>query len=705
MITENEIKSLISGHISASENYDKTELTSKRERALNYYRGEMPDTPAMDNRSKVVSHDVSDTIGWILPGVMRVFTASDSFGVYEPSEPGDEEFCDQATDYVNYVFWRECKGYQIIWDSAHDAMLMNNGIIKHYWDDSEDCEYSNHSGLSEMKLAQLLQSDGVEVLTHSEKQETQMVVDPETQQQVEQQIITHDVKIKKVRSTGRLKIKCIPPEDFLIDERAETTDEARFCAHRQELMRSDLVEMGYAKKTIDDLPAYNAHGNDLDEARTDEDLLLDDENTDKATEIVEVYECYVKADADGDGVAEMLRVMASGSGSNVTILDWEVWEDDVPFTDIVIDRIPHRWEGRSVADETMDIQQIKTVVLRQGLDNLYSVNNPQKEAEKGSVLNPDELTSPSFGGVLWRKTGTAPIHPHVTPYIADKAFNALEYMDSVVEKRTGVSRSTMALDPGALQNQTAEGVRESKDSSYSKIELIARNLAEMGYSRLFRALLKLLVKHQDKPRMIRLRDDWAEMDPRHWNASMDVTINTGLGTGSRDRDLSMLNNILQNQYMMAQKAVEMGFPNLSIEMLPLIRNTLAKLCESAGMKSPEQFFPEVGEEELQQLRQMAEQKQNQPDPRAEAEKAKVEGQQQMARAKLQNDAQNSQQKLSLDQQKMEAELQMKRDQLEAEMALKIEQLRAELELKREATAMGAIQSANTSAVRMGGNPG
>jgi hypothetical protein len=133
----------------------------------------------------------------------------------------------------------------------------------------------------------------------------------------------------------------------------------------------------------------------------------------------------------------------------------------------------------------------------------------------------------------------------------------LEHFDQVTEKRTGVSRSTMALDPETLQNQSATANQNQKDASYSQVELIARNMAELGWKRVFKMILRLLVKHQDRPRTIRIRDKWVDMDPRFWNANMDVTVNTGLGTGSRDRDMAMLNNILQLQRELKMAELEL----------------------------------------------------------------------------------------------------------------------------------------------------
>ncbi|MCC7060794.1 MAG: hypothetical protein IT508_11240, partial [Burkholderiaceae bacterium] len=150
---DDSLKALLSQEISSALTYDDTELSQKRSKALEYYRGEMTDTPAMTGRSSVVSKDVADTIGWMLPGIIRVFTASDRMAIYEPERPGDEEFAEQATDYANFVFMKDNPGYRIMWDATHDSLLLGNGVVKHWWDDKEECEYTEHSGLTEEQIA------------------------------------------------------------------------------------------------------------------------------------------------------------------------------------------------------------------------------------------------------------------------------------------------------------------------------------------------------------------------------------------------------------------------------------------------------------------------------------------------------------------------------------------------------------------------
>ena len=660
-ITEEELKALLAGEIRSAITYDDTDLSERRTKALEYYRGEMTDTPAMVNRSSVVSRDVADTLGWMIPGIIRVFSASDRMAEYEPAKPGDEAFAKQATDYVNHVFWKDNPGYRILWDATHDSLLQGNGIVKHFWDNTEECDYHELSGMTPQQLALIMEEQGVEVVGQKQGQPQKVPVPGPDGQMVEQEIPTFDVKLKRVTMNGRVRLECIEPENFLLDKNARFIEEARFCAHRDEKTRSELIEMGFDRDTIEALPADRGGAFSEEKlARKEEYDGLGDVGH-ESTRLIEIYECYVKADADGDGIAETIRAYYAGKAGAGELLDWEVWEDDVPFSDIPCEPVPHRWDARSVADETMDVQRIKTVLTRQMLDNLYASNMPMREVEFDSVINPEMLTTPKFGGIIWRKKSSNPTVPHEIPFVADKALVALEHFDNVIEKRTGISRATMALDPETLQNQTATASQNQRDAAYSQIELIARNQAELGWRRVFRQMLKLIVKHQDRPRTIRLRDNWVEMDPRAWNADMDATINVGLGTGSRDRDAMMLGNIMGVQEKITAGFAQAGATSHAIDMIPKIVLAATKLAESTGLKNPDQYFPTIPPEEIEKLKQAA----AQPPPNPKLEEIKATGEVQKSLKEV--DAQVSMHEANL---KAEGDVARNAAELEADLATK-----------------------------------
>jgi len=625
-LTELQLQAIIANQIELAKSHDRSTRQVPREKALDYFLGNMDKyVPPETNRSRIVSRDVADTISRMLPDIMRVYTASPNMAIAEPVGAEDEEFAKQASTGLNYVFLKDNDGYGTIYDATWDALLNANAIIKTYYDDTPVYTSSFHSGLTEDQVALLLQEDedgeSPEVLAQTAKVET--MPDPETGQPVP--VTIYELKIKRKKLDGRFIVDCIPGEDFLIHGDAVNTDDSPFNDHWQRKTRSDLVAMGYGKDDVWAIPA--AGKNDTAEAIARLNSGMNSEATDESMELVDYHECFVRVDVDGDGEAELVRACYGGA-QNGKLLDWEVWEDEDPFDDIKCEPIPHRWVARSVADETIDIQDVKTVLTRQLLNGTYWSTNPQRFA-KGKITNPDQLDNPTFGGTVFGDAN-AEVSNLEIPFKGEVALQGIAYMDEVAVRRTGVSQQTMSLDPNALQNETAESVRDRRDSSHGQTEIIARNMAA-GWSKVFRKLLRLMVKHQDYARNVMFNGKEVVIDPRYWNADMNVTINVGLGTGSRDRDLAMLGQVLQTQLGLADRFMAAGATEDAIDLLPKIIMTMTKMAESAGIRNPEDFYPEFTEEKVSQLKQMA--AQPKPDPAIALEKAKGEAAIEVERAK------------------------------------------------------------------------
>ncbi len=672
-IGEVELKALVAREISLAKS-DRAELSKKQTKALEYYQGEMKDVPAETGRSSAVSRDLADVMGWVLPGIMRVYTASEHMAVAEPVGAEDMEGAKQATDGLNYVFWKDNDGYRIVYNATWDSLIGGNGVVKTWHDDAPKETVTFHSGIGDDEFTLLVSDDGVGVVEHTP---STPMVDDGAGGFVPDPSRTHKVKIKRTVDYGCTKVEAIPPEDYGIDSNAKTCDDARFQYHRSEKTRSDLIEMGFDRKKVEAL------GRSAD-SEEQEKLARDSKDTaedgDQSMEICDLYECYVRVDINGDGIAELCRVMYAGNKDGGDVLDWEEWEDETPFDDIPCSPMPHKWEAGSLADETMDVQRIKTVLQRQALDNTYATNNPQRFVT-GEITNPDELFSPSFGGAIFGKTGST-VTPLTIPFVANHAYDAINYQDQVIERRTGVSKTTMALDPDALQNQTATANQNAKDAAYSQIELIARNQAELGWKKVFRKILKLEIKHQNKPRHIRMRGKFVEIDPRSWNADMDISINVGLGTGSRDRDMAMLNQVKMDQFVLTEKLALVS-PAKALEMLPYIMTTLNKSAEAAGIRSPELFFPEVTQEDIDAGKQLLEQRAQQPDPAIMLEKAKGETAKEIEAFKVQAETQTQQMQMQREIEKERAQMQADLEVKMAEMQAKMAQDAQNLDFERE----------------------
>lgn len=696
-IEDSALSAIVAAEIRSAQMFDQT----KRTQAIEYQRGEMNDLPARVNGSSQTDRTFADALAWTLPGVVRVFTASDQMVQFEATQVGGEDGSEEASEYTNYSFFRENDGYRILYNATYDSLLMGNGAACSYWCPPE-IETKTFKDKTAEELALLLEEGwtGTGVQPKPGKPRAGMFPDPVTGEDVAVEEPTYTVKLQKVEKRGQIRDMTLKPENLLLNSTATTIEDSRFVAYlHDDKTRSDLIEMaeeyGWDKEAIDELPAYrNTMQNEVSNARRFENPITDSSPV-RSGDLVDLYECYIRADEDGDGSAELLQVWYAGNAGGGKVLGWEEWEDDVPFTDIPCYPVPHSWVAESLFDRTADIQRVKTTLLRQLLDNTYAVGLPMQEVEEGSVLNPDALVNKRFGGLLWKKRQSAPIVDHVTPFIGDKLMLGLTYMDEMVAKRTGISKTTMALDPEALQNQTATGSQLQHDAGYSQIELIARNMAELGWVKFFAKRRNLAKKYIKEPVQIPSKNGEAvdgaatgakyrTIQPERWSDDMACTINVGLGTGSRDRDMAMLNTIMMGQLAMADRLAQGGFRAKAIEFIPKIRKTAVEMAESSGLRNPSDYYPPITDEELAKMQEQASQPPP-PDPAIQLEQMKGENAKELKAVDAQVSMQAAQLKAQGDVVKNQAELQADLQTKEADRqnAIDLANVNASLELQKQ----------------------
>jgi hypothetical protein len=215
-----------------------------------------------------------------------------------------------------------------------------------------------------------------------------------------------------------------------------------------------------------------------------------------------------------------------------------------------------------------------------------------------------------------------------------------------------MNKQSMGLDADALQSTTATAVAAMQAASQGKIEMIARVFAETGVRDLFRGILHLSTKYQNKEKMIRLNNTFVNVDPREWDNMYDIQINVGLGTAQKDQQIAFL---MQTAAKQEQIIAQMG-PNNPMVSLAQYRNTLAKIAELSGFKDSDQFY-------------------------APAQQIEMQLQQQQAAAQQQGPPQDPM--IALEMQKFQAEMQMKQAEFVAQQEMKAEQMRLDFELKRE----------------------
>ena len=606
-ISNIELQSLLSNQIQNALGYLGGQLSDSRTKSLEYYLGDKLGTE-IDGRSQVVSTDVSDTIESLLPNLLRVFTASDKVVHCEPMTAEDVPMAAQATAYLNHVFYKENDGFQLLYNFFKDALIEKNGFLKIYWDDSEKVDYETYENLSIVEKEALQDTkDEIETVEEevfedeSAKEKFEEVLKQYEMQGVDISQVQvpdfnlYNCKIKRIKKTGRVKIESIPPEEFLIDKGAKTIEDADFVSHKVLMTRSDLVAMGYPQDEVDELPK-----SDLDIYNDEETVRLADvddyrisSSTDTSTEKVLVYESYVKYDYDQDGIAELRKIVSAGADGYHILSNMPC--DSVPFVTITPIPMPHRFYGRSISELVEDVQLMKSTVMRQLLDNMYLTNNNRVAVMDGMVNMDDLLTTRPGGIVRTKQPPNQVMQPLQAQPISQQAFPLLSYLDSVREGRTGVSKEAQGLSPDTLNAKTATGVNALMQQTQMRSELIARVFAETGVKDLFKKIFELMVKYQDKEKIIMMSNQYVPVRPTEWKDRFNVSIVVGLGTGSKEQQTIMLNSILERQLQAFQLQGGKEMPMVNLKNM---YNTLTKMVENAGLKNVETYFvdPDVGKQ-------------------------------------------------------------------------------------------------------------
>ena len=669
-LSDDELASHLSSEIEQATGHMNSELSSQREDSMKYYLGEKFGNE-IDGRSEIVTTDVRDTVEYIMPSLMRIFTTHNNVAEFEPQGPEDVEMAQQATDYCNYVFNKQNNGFKVLYDAFKDALISKTGIIKHYWEEKTEVTTENYANLTEIEYQSILANDDLEVLQHTENLEQEAQLD-ENGTMVSPKITTHDCKIKRTKTSGQVKVVAVPPEEFLISRRAVDIESAQFICHRVKKTISDLILEGYDAKAVEDLPTYSQTQAEWNQERLarfsyDDDSIPPDEGTGPSRQVW-IEECYTHIDYDGDGVAELRKIT---KGGNVILDNIEI--DYIPFSTICPLPIPHKFYGMSVADTVKDIQLIKSTIVRNILDNMYLTNNARYAVLAGQVELDDLLTSRP-GGIVRMRSPNA-VTPLPTPQISADAFNMVKYLDQVREERSGVSKMTQGLNPDVLTSHVTSGaISAATESAMQRTELIARIFAETGIKDVFRCIYQLIQRYEDREKIVFLNNKFVPIDPSKWKDKLNCTINVGIGSGSQQSKMQTMTGIMT----IIQQLIQNG--GMGTLVTPQnIYNAVSEFVAQSGYKNSDMFISNPA--------MMPPPKPHEPtiEEKVQAQKSQIELQKLQLQAK----------ELEIDTQLKSQELQLKKEEAAIDLALKQQELqlkKSQLDLNEQELALEAVQN-------------
>lgn len=622
--------------------------------------------------STYVDRTVMETVEWAKPGLMRVFCGSEIIR-FEPRSPEDEQAANDATAYVNQaVFGREM--FKLVHDVLTEGLMQRVGWCLAHCPERTERKVDVFTGLDKEDAEGLLVDDSLSMGEVEIEREESPYGD------------TFNVTVRRNVKTKSIVLDPVPSEQVIISGDAQDVEKARFVAHWQMKSASDLRKEGYSealiaelpKDTDDDMPETVVGRNVNDESDEDYDGSSPENRRYK------VYEAWFDFDLNGDGVAEKVKVVYCGDSNACKVMKWEEWPlYRAPLFAACSVPMPHQVVGLCLADLVSDMQDLRTEMMRQYLDNIALANQAEVVVNEGMSgdVEYDSLLNRGVGSVH-RIKGDASITPLPVATSAGEAMQGVTLTEQIVERRTGVSSRTQSIQADVLQN-TATGANIMEEAINQRLELIARVFAEMFFKPLGRYLLHLLHKYQDKQMQMRLDGKFMAFDPRRWNPDMDIAVAVGLGTGNRAKLMQNYQTILT-----IQQAFLSQLGPLSPVKLSHLVYTCHKMVEAAGLEAPERFFG-TDEDAKRAEQMMAQQPQNDTEQK-----------------KLELDKQTKLGKLRIDQQKAEGELRIKAFEAQSKMALakqnqdakmmaKLVEMQGEKELDHAALERGDRSSGRT----------
>lgn len=649
-VMSDDFEAIFAAQVTDAVSFIDEEISPDRATAMRYFRGD-PFGDEMDGRSKVVIRDVHDTIITLIPSVQRTFFGAEKPIEYAPRNADDVQAAEQATDFANFVLEQDNDWYQEFYDISFDALLFGDGFGYVAVEDEEQVSVETYSGLDELSVAVLAQEGEVEVGTMPDG--------------------SFDCILRRRYTQKVYKARAIPPEEFIIDRRATSFDDAEIVGQRSYPTVADLVELGYDREEVSNQTGgFELQSNDERIARNKFQTFdaLDSVNEDMRRVIY--VEAYTRYDMDGDGYAELLKVCAIGTGYKVVRVEPV---NEIPLFKLSMAPNPHSFWSQGMYDRLHDVQRIDSQIMRLTLDSLSQSIYPDAVALEGRVKMEDALNN-ELGRVI-RVQDIGAFQYISKPASFQAAFPVLDYMKDVKQRRSGINDASMGIDANALGNVTREMAAAAIGAGQGQIELICRNFAN-GLKRMYKLLLTMMVRHQDRPRMMRLRNEWIEVDPRSWNASMDAVVNVALSNGTIQQRADMLSYQAEKQ----SEALSALGPNNGIVTLGQYRNTMAKMAELAGFKDVSQFWVPVpmdyvgpeqaGEEDpnAAATNALAEAERMKAELQFESSKMKAEVDLVKQREKLESDNAQAMMKLELEQQKLDIQRQQMILDLELERA-------------------------------------
>ena len=614
-LTDSELAGIVYQEIALAEGFDADQLTENRKQALDYFFGK-PRGDEVTGCSDVVSLDVSDMIEAILANMMPAF-AGDTLVMFEPDNDGDVKQAQLESDITNNIIMERNRGYWILSESIKDALLLRNGICKAQVEITEEVIHRELTAVDEISVA-------LAIADAEPNEQRALISATEVATEIGDNLV--DAVIKITTETAKLVVTSVDPTTFLTNENTTSIflDDIRFMAERSYPTRTELIEGGFDKKVVNDLPVTTQNTKTDTRARDrKEDVERKGSQIDKSEETVEQYEVYMRVDRDKDGISELHKIIAV---SRIILLDEVV--DFHPYATGTAFVNPHKYNSISLFDKLKPIQDIKTKGIRQWIDNIEANNNVTTVVTDAANLDDASESRP---GKVIRSLHLDAVKELPIQNLGASSAALLEYTDKMRSERGGAS---LDLQGAELQiaGDTAHGIERQFSSREQLAALMTRNISETLIRSLYLLVHRTLRLHMPGEIVSRIGGEFTTSDPGQWPERERVNVKTGLSIGERINKKNTLEQIIAKQTELFAGGMDGVLVNLQG-----YHNALTDWGKAANIDNPDRYFSDPASQasqEAQQGKQQARQDQTQREEQLNQMIFGVQNQLEQARVQL-----------------------------------------------------------------------
>ena len=627
-VTDDELVAAIDFEVSNADYEGQSQISEQRSEADLAYTGQYTNgTFPTTGMSSILINTLQPAVDTLTTYLTKIFCSDQETVVFSSHDEKMAEMAREITRAVNDVIYKENDGYEVINRWIKDAALHKNGIVKVVWDDTPVHHKELFEG-SEEELNVVVstwESEGYDVDVMDKENVTDVleVEDEEGNKlEVEEKYISATLKMSKPRDMP--KILNIPPEEFLINEGATGINNdqlTRYVGHRQLVYLSDVLQMF---PDVDEEYLYSSAATGYLENEFETDIRhyfdntydqYDYESNLRNLKQVEIVESWIRADRDGDGLAEWRHCFTVGR----TLLMDEEWFGPIPMCSFSFFPIPHKFFGLGLWDKLRDYHRTKTGLMRSIIDNAVQANTFRIIADP-RMIDTRDLKS-GRPGVIKALPNFDP--KSVMPLNVQQGNPAavtsvLEYLDKEIIAQIGIDPVTgmVSTDIEKSGNDAAK-TAQTIDNASAKVETFAREFAETGLRDMIFAIYDLQIQKGNLPDV--------------GMGKADLKAKVGLGHQTTQQKVAAAQTIIQQQMAMEQSPT-------SPVIIPADKklNAAKHLAKSLGEEDPSMFFPTM--EEVAQAQQAQQQQQAQL----------LQQQQQMQGAQMQEEAANNEFKRKLD---------------------------------------------------------